>query len=114
MYVRTLAGDGMTRENSCDLRRIYPWQGVVVPPWNSSIVSIRPSESSVTHAHETDETFIFTSGTGTIDIDGDSRAVDKGDVVYIPHRQMHTVTNTGDKALEFVSIYWLQPAAGAQ
>ena len=110
MYVRTAAADGQTRENNCDLRRIYPWADVVVPPWNSSLVSIRPRESSKEHAHATDETFIFISGTGHVNVAGESRPVAEGDVIYIPHDQQHVVTNASDsEPLNFVSIYWLQP-----
>lgn len=111
MHVRTAEGDGLTRENNCDLRRIYPWQGVVVPPWNSSLVSIRPHESSKEHHHATDETFIFTAGSGTVRVGDETRTIEVGDVVYIPNGTDHIVTNTDDsEPLEFVSIYWLQPA----
>ncbi|MBP2327234.1 mannose-6-phosphate isomerase-like protein (cupin superfamily) [Kibdelosporangium banguiense] len=109
MYVRTEIEDGQTRENNCDLRRIFPWQDVVVPPWNSSLVSIRPHESSKEHSHATDETFIFTGGSGTVRIGDEQRAVEVGDVFYIPHDNNHVVTNTSDsEPLTFVSIYWLQ------
>lgn len=109
MYLRTGAADVQTRENNCDLRRIYPWPGVVVPPWNSSLVSIRPHESSKEHNHATDETFIFTGGTGTVRVEQDQREIAEGDVVYIPHGNNHVVTNTSDsEPLTFVSIYWLQ------
>jgi mannose-6-phosphate isomerase-like protein (cupin superfamily) len=111
MYTRSAAGDGLTRENNCDLRRIYPWQDVVVPPWNSSLVSIRPGESSTAHAHATDETFIFTGGSGTVVVEDEQRTVSPGDVIYIPHDNRHVVTNTTDhEPLTFVSIYWLQQA----
>lgn len=114
MYVRTAVEDGLTRENNCDLRRIYPWQGVVVPPWNSSIVSIRPQESSKEHAHATDETFIFTGGTGSVRIGAERRDVVEGDVIYIPHDIMHIVTNTSETdPLTFVSVFWLQPRTDA-
>jgi mannose-6-phosphate isomerase-like protein (cupin superfamily) len=114
VYVRTEIDDGQTRENNCDLRRIYPWEGVVVPPWNSSLVSIRPLESSKEHSHATDETFIFTSGSGTVRVGDEQRAIDSGDVIYIPHGINHIVTNTSDsKPLTFVSIYWLQQSEAA-
>ncbi|MDQ2882590.1 MAG: cupin domain-containing protein [Actinomycetota bacterium] len=111
MYVRTSIKDGQTRENNCDLRRIYPWQDVVVPPWNSSLVSIRPHESSKEHSHATDETFIFTGGSGTVRVGAEQRVIDTGDVIYIPHGIDHIVTNTDDsEPLTFLSIYWLQTA----
>lgn len=110
MHVRTAHDDGITRENGCDLRRIYPWQGVVAPPWNSSLVSIRPQESSTKHHHATDETFIFTGGKGTVTVEGQGREVIPGDVIYIPHGNNHVVTNTSTTdPLTFVSVFWHQP-----
>lgn len=112
MYVRTAADDGETRENNCDLRRLYPWQGVVTPPWKSSIVSMRPAESSTEHRHVTDETFIFLTGSGTVGLGEDIRSVIEGDVIYIPHDNNHVVSNTSAlEPLTFVSIYWVQDEA---
>ena len=112
MYVRTASDDELIRKNGCDLRQLYPWDGVVVPSWNSTLCSIRPLESSTEHDHATDETFIFTGGSGTVRIGTESRGVGAGDVIYIPHGNSHVVTNDSDsEALTFVSIYWLQKAA---
>ncbi|MGW1792575.1 cupin domain-containing protein [Streptomyces tubercidicus] len=111
MYVKTAADDEQIRKNGCDLRQLYPWENVVVPPWNSTLCSIRPSESSAPHGHATDETFIFTGGKGHVRIGEEERAVIPGDVIYIPHGTHHIVTNTSDSdPLTFVSIYWLQPS----
>jgi mannose-6-phosphate isomerase-like protein (cupin superfamily) len=116
MYVRTADEDGLTRKNNCDLRLLYPWEDVVVPPWNSTLCSIRPLESSKEHAHATDETFIFTGGSGMVRVGGEHRTIGPGDVIYIPHDTTHIVTNTSDAdPLTFVSIYWLQdPKARAE
>ncbi|MUN35722.1 cupin domain-containing protein [Actinomadura litoris] len=115
MYVRTETGDRQIRKNGCDIRQLYPWEGVVVPPWNSTLCSIRPLESSTEHRHATDETFIFTSGSGTVRIGAESRPVEPGDVIYVPNGNDHVVTNGSDtEALTFVSIYWLQPEPGSE
>ena len=111
MHVKTASGDRQIRKNGCDIRELYPWKDVVEPPWNSTLCTIRPTESSTPHSHATDETFIFTGGAGRVDADGETRPVMEGDVIYIPHGINHIVTNTSEtKALTFVSIYWLQPA----
>lgn len=111
MHVKTQASDRQIRKNGCDIRQLYPWDGVVEPPWNSTLCTIRPTESSTPHSHDTDETFIFISGAGQVDVGGETRRVIEGDVIYIPHGTNHIVTNTSEaKALTFVSIYWLQPA----
>ncbi|MER5205564.1 cupin domain-containing protein [Streptomyces sp. NPDC002825] len=111
MHVKTDAGDARIRKNGCDIRELYPWDGVVVPPWNSTLCSIRPTESSTPHGHATDETFIFISGEGHLRVGTEERRITPGDVVYIPHGTDHKVTNTSESdPLTFVSIYWLQPA----
>ena len=110
MYVRSAETDAESRENNCDLRRIYPWRGVVEPPWNSSLVSVRPGESTTRHGHPTDETFIFTAGDGRVTVGEEHRAVTTGDVVYVPGGHEHVVTNESARdPLTFVSIFWLQP-----
>ncbi|MFC8247970.1 cupin domain-containing protein [Streptomyces chartreusis] len=111
MHVKTAADDDLIRKNGCDIRQLYPWSGVVTPPWNSTLCSIRPEEASTAHSHDTDETFIFISGQGHARVGDEEREVAPGDVIYIPHGTRHIVTNTsGQDPLTFVSIYWLQPA----
>lgn len=111
MHVKTDADDLRIRKNGCDIRELYPWNDVVTPPWNSTLCSIRPTESSTPHGHATDETFIFISGEGYLRVGTEERTITPGDVVYIPHGTDHVVTNTsGSEPLSFVSIYWLQPA----
>lgn len=110
MYVKTTEDDRI-RKNGCDIRELYPWDGVVVPPWNSTLCSIRPTESSTPHSHATDETFIFTGGEGKVRIGEEHRTIKVGDVIYIPNGTDHIVTNTSETdPLSFVSIYWHQPA----
>jgi quercetin dioxygenase-like cupin family protein len=112
MYVRTAEEDEVIRKNNCDVRQLYPWDGVVVPPWNSTLCAVRPLESSKEHAHAMDETFIITSGVGTLRLGGEGgehRKVRAGDVIYIPGDTTHILTNTSDSdPVTFVSIYWLQ------
>jgi mannose-6-phosphate isomerase-like protein (cupin superfamily) len=115
LYVRTEAEDGFIRKNNCDVRQLYPWDDVVTPPWNSTVCSVRPHESSASHSHATDETFIFLSGSGHVEIGDERRPVDEGDVIYIPSGTTHVVTNTDDATpLRFVSIYWIQDQAPAR
>ena len=109
MYVKT-AQDEQIRKNGCDLRELYPWAGVVTPPWNSTLCSIRPQESSTPHSHATDETFIFTGGEGNVRVGGEERTIAVGDVIYIPNGTEHIVNNTRETdPLTFVSVYWHQP-----
>ena len=113
MHIRTAIEDGQIREGNSDLRRIYPWDGVVATPWESLIVSIRPWESSVECCSDIDETFIFTRGSGIVKMGFEQQAVHEGDVIYIPRGGRHSVMNTSDDyPLTFVNIRWLQNVWG--
>jgi mannose-6-phosphate isomerase-like protein (cupin superfamily) len=94
-------------EYGCDLRRLFPWPGVVDPLWGSAIASVRPNEATSPHSHDEEETFIILNGNGVIAVDGQSSAVQRGDVIYLPRNSHHTIRNTSaSDPLEFLTIFW--------
>lgn len=94
-------------EYGCDLRRIFPWEGVVNPLWGSAIASVRPLEGTTPHSHDEHETFLILSGEGEIRVDGDVQLIRSGDVVYLPPNSCHEVRNLADdRPLEFLTIFW--------
>jgi mannose-6-phosphate isomerase-like protein (cupin superfamily) len=99
-------------EYGCDLRRLYPWDGVANPLWGAAIASVRPGESTSPHSHDESETFIVLSGQGLMKI-GEETAIMRGrDVVFIPKGELHQFTNLlPDEPLIFLSIYWDSPEA---
>jgi hypothetical protein len=102
-------------EYGCDLRRLFPWPGVVDPLWGSAIASVRPNEQTSPHSHDEEEAFIILSGSGDISIDGDTTSVSQGDVIYLPRNSHHTIRNTSDvKPLEFLTIFWGSPEANSR
>jgi uncharacterized RmlC-like cupin family protein len=102
-------------EYGCDLRRLYPWQGVADPLWGSAIASVRPNEATSAHSHDEEETFIILSGAGEITIDGEVESVGRGDVIYLPRGSRHTIENTSaSEPLEFLTIFWGSPEANAR
>ena len=99
-------------EYGCDLRRLYPWEGVADPLWGGAIASVRPSESTTPHAHDEHETFLVLSGRGEITVDDETTQVAPGDVVYIPPNGHHTARNlSADSRFSFLTIYWGSPEA---
>ena len=103
-------------EYGCDLRRVYPWAGVADPLfWGSCIASVRPSEATDPHSHDEEETFFILNGRGEITVDGRSDLVERGDVIYLPRNNNHTIRNLSDsEPLEFLNIYWGSPEANAR
>ena len=105
----------VTYEYGCDLRRLFPWTGVVDPLWGGAIASVRPLEATSPHSHDEEETFIILSGVGDISIDGERASVTRGDVIYLPRNSHHTIHNTSStERLEFLTIFWGSPEANAR
>lgn len=100
-------------EYGCDLRRLYPWNGVADPAfWGAAIASVRPGEATTPHNHDEEETFVIMSGRGVINVDGEESAVSAGDVVYLPRGSTHTLANHSDsERLDFLTIFWGSPEA---
>ena len=66
-------------EDGYTVRRLYPWQGRVESPWGSAWVVIQPGMYSTPHWHDEEETFLILSGSGEMIVDGETKAVAKGD-----------------------------------
>jgi mannose-6-phosphate isomerase-like protein (cupin superfamily) len=94
-------------EYGCDLRRLYPWSGVVNPLWGAAIASVRPGESTHPHSHDEEETFLIIRGAGIMKIGEESSHVEQGDMIYIPRNEQHTIKNIStEMRLEFLTIFW--------
>jgi mannose-6-phosphate isomerase-like protein (cupin superfamily) len=99
-------------EYGCDLRRLYPWQGVADPLWGSAIASVRPGESTTAHSHDEHETFLILKGHGRIGVDGETSEISEGDVIYLPPNSHHVVENLSqEERLDFLTIFWGSPEA---
>lgn len=99
-------------EYGCDLRRLFPWDGVADPLWGSAIASVRPGEQTTPHDHDEDETFLILSGSGLITVDDETTEIEAGDVVFLPRGSHHSVRNLGEEErLEFLTIFWGSPEA---
>ena len=51
------------------------------------------------HSHPTHEFYYVTSGRGIMTIDGEERAIQQGDLVYIPPDTVHSLRPTGGGAI---------------
>lgn len=102
-------------EYGCDLRRIYPDNSVDPLFWGTAMASVRPGEATSPHGHDEEETFLILSGKGAITIDGETEAVEAGDVIYLPRFSRHTIQNlSNDQRLDFLTIWWGSPEAIAR
>lgn len=67
---------------------------------NVHIVSVAKGKEHVHKAYE--ETYYILSGQGTITLDGDTREIRPGTVVYIPAQMPHSLESTSPEPLVFI------------
>ena len=66
---------------------------------------LSPGESIQPHLHpDLEELYYILSGYGNITIGEEKQEISRGDVVYIPQKALHTLVNTGEVPLRFVTI----------
>jgi len=110
MKIRKSETDIIKSEYGGDFRRLYPWKDVATPPWGSAWMTIAPQQSSYPHDHDEEETFIIISGEGEMNIDGEKRLVEKGDLIYLPRFSTHKLRNISEtESLELLTIWWGAP-----
>jgi len=82
----------------------------ILAPANSCIekqslaeATLAPGQSTQRHRHiETEEIYYVLDGSGTMEIDAETRPVGPKDAVAIPPGSRHKLTNTGENALVFL------------
>ncbi len=89
------------------MQYLYPWAGVVEPPFGAGWARVDPGETSQRHMHHEGETWFVTEGTGEIRMDDEVAMVRPGDVVYLPPFSRHTLHNPSTTdGLIFLTCYW--------
>lgn len=82
---------------------IREWVGPAwTPARNQSLAeaTLPPGGATTEHYHrESEELYLFTSGTGRMRLDGEEREVAPGDCVVIPPGAVHKVWSTGESPL---------------
>lgn len=69
-------------------------------------MSILPGEDIGKEVHpDIDQIFYFVSGECQVEINGETRQVEKHDIVFVPAGAMHNFTNIGDEALKLFTVY---------
>ena len=62
-------------------------------------------QGTIPHFHENmEEMYYVISGQGLMSIDGNTELVDEDDIVYIPPRSSHSIRQTGDLPLRFITV----------
>lgn len=106
MLIRKLDPATFFNAYNVDLQLLYPWEGVVEPPFGAAWAVLRPGESTKPHAHQEFETFFVFRGRGRMSIAGESTEIEAGNVTFHRPFDNHTLTNVGDENLLFLTVWW--------
>jgi methionyl-tRNA synthetase len=97
--------DRLKHEYGILCQRLLPAAGLNAP-FGATHCVIPPGGSTSPHDHFEGESFYLIQGQGEMTVNGESRAVAAGDLVFLPSRSNHVLKNTGAGELVFLSIYW--------
>jgi mannose-6-phosphate isomerase-like protein (cupin superfamily) len=107
MVVQPLADAVFNLEYNCRFRRLYPWKGMVRTPWGSAWGVVAPGTQTSRHGHDEEETALILAGRGEVHLEGRVQSVSRGDVIFFPPEEKHTILNTSaDEDLEVLFIWW--------
>jgi methionyl-tRNA synthetase len=106
VLIRKLDPGSFVHAYNVDLQLLYPWDGVVEPPFGAAWAVLAPGESTKPHAHQECETFFIARGAGTMSIGEERIPVETGDVTFHRPFDNHTLTNTAAEELLFLTVWW--------
>ena len=70
--------------------------------WDSILLE---GQGTIPHFHESmEELYYVISGQGLMSIDGNTELVDEEDIIYIPKNSIHSIRQTGDLPLRFITV----------
>lgn len=88
-------------------QRLIPWAGQgEEPPAGLMACFLEPGAKSDPDLHSQDEVMLVLSGTGRVDLAGESTDIGPRELVVLPGNHEHVVHNSGDTQLVWVSLYW--------
>jgi mannose-6-phosphate isomerase-like protein (cupin superfamily) len=67
--------------------------------------TLEPDQATQRHYHErSEEIYVVTKGSGSLDVDGETRRVRPGDAILIPPGAWHTLENDGTSELTILCM----------
>ncbi len=90
-----------------DLQLLYPWEGVVEPPFGAAWAILAPGSRTKVHQHQEGETFFIARGQGKMSVGGETVEVSPGSVIFQRPFQEHVLENTStEEDLLFLTVWW--------
>jgi mannose-6-phosphate isomerase-like protein (cupin superfamily) len=94
-----IAGDG-----SLLRQLLHPEKMEVACRYSLCHATVKPGQTTVPHRLRTSEVYYVLEGEGYMSIDGESKTVRPGQVIYIPPCSTQHIQNTGGSNLTFLCI----------
>ncbi len=70
-----------------------------------SLAKLQPSLSYEKHSHpDHEEVYYIINGSGHIQIGSENARFRDGDIIYIPEKKQHSITNDGTEMIEFLAF----------
>lgn len=107
MFIQRLEAEKQVLAYNTHCQVLYPWEGVVTPPFGAAWAIVKPGESTKHHGHQEGETFFFVKGQGVMRIGDETHEIRPGDVCFQPPFNKHILTNTSEtEDLLFLTVWW--------
>lgn len=107
MHIQRLDPAKLHEAYGIQVQMLYPWEGVVEPPFGAAWAVVPPGQKTKHHGHQEGETFFMVRGQGVMRIDDESVEVKAGDVFYQPPLHRHILENTSEtEDLLFLTVWW--------
>lgn len=107
MHVQHLDPQKFLSAYGVDLQLLYPWEGVVEPPFGAAWATLKAGGSTKLHQHQEGETFFIMRGEGVMTVADESVPVRAGSVVFQRPFHQHTLTNTSEhEDLVLLTVWW--------
>ncbi|MET7301488.1 class I tRNA ligase family protein [Embleya sp. NPDC005575] len=105
MKISTYGTDGRSAAQGVEVVAVE--EGSAAPAGvGATWIDVAPGARSEAHQHDETETWVFVAGTGELTVDGERHPVSASSIARFEPFETHSVHNTGDTPLLFVSFYW--------
>lgn len=111
MNIRGLDRNRLRHENGIETQRLCPWPQLNAP-FEGSWCVVRPGVVSTLDCHPDYEIWIAMSGQSVVEVSGEERGFESGDVLYLPPNTPHRVFNRSQGDFEMYSVWWDPALAG--
>ena len=101
MKLRRLDGvEPFTTKDGSTIRELHR-----TPAQSLAEATLEPAQATKRHYHErSEEIYLVTKGSGSLDVDGETRRIRPGDAILIPPGAWHTLENDGTSELTILCM----------